>query len=1491
MKGLLIFFIITLSANNVFSQEPGMHFNHYTTKDGLPINSVKDIAQDSQGFMWFATEEGLTRFDGYTFKVYIPDANNPESVRSTDISHVLASRNGNIWVGGFDGLDSYDPKTGIFHHLDLDGLISCLQEDSKGNLWISTHDLGVFVYHPRDSSFTAYQHDPDNANSLHGNFVKSSIYEDRNGAIWIGAGGTLQSLDLSSGTFTNYPYQAIIRSILEDNQGNLWLCNEAGALVNLDRQDSSMVYHLRNENTYGSVDDWFSTLFKDSKGSLWVGTGSQGLILFDAESGEAKRYEHDINDDYSISSNSINDIYEDKAGNLWIATERGGINFLGFQRQPFMSYTHNADDPQSLSSNVVCSFFERPNGDMWVGTIGGGLNLFNRNDRTFTSFPAPNWANNAGNILEDSQGYVWFGNGFKFMPPHIDKLEKYNFHWVNSMLEDNNGNVWIGFINGLARYDRDNDQFSLYTHYDSIESSLSQQEVVSLYEDSKQRFWIGTMGGLDIYDRENDNFIHFNTKPTFGIWEDQNGNLFAIDSEGMNKINAEEKTEALFIKQSFDFTATGALMDGRGNIWFPTKGGDIIRFNIETQTYIVFDDYHENEFDYRSQYLSSTGEMYFGGKQGFLVFHPDSIKDNLHVPPVVITDFRLFNQSVPVAATYADSMQWESPLAESISFTQEMTLPYNYNIFSLEFAALNYAQSYRNQYKYKLEGFNDDWVYPPATNRIATYTNLSPGPYQFRVMGSNENGVWNEEGISISIRVLPPWWLTWWAKTGYFLILFGSVWGFIYVRTQRHKRKLREVEQLNAKLQQIDKLKDQFLANTSHEIRTPLQGIIGLSESLVDGVAGKVSAQAKDLLQMIMTSGKRLSYLINDILDFSKLKNNELSLQLRPVDLHAAANIVLTLVRPLINKKQLKLKNSVPRMLPLAFADENRVQQVFQNLVGNAIKFTEKGSVSISAKEQNGQLEVTVSDTGIGISNEKLESIFNAFEQADGTIEREYGGTGLGLSVTKQLVELHGGNISVMSRKGQGSDFMFTLPKCDINRKDYPDLEFAQGLEETIQPVESSVKEVNDNSVAMVQNGELELDESRGRILVVDDEPVNLQVVQNYLSMAGYEITLANSGMEAIAIIQKEKQFDLILLDVMMPKLSGYEVCNQLRKMFLPSELPVVLLTAKNRVSDLVDGFTAGANDYLTKPFSKDELLSRIKIHLHLQKINKATGRFVPFEFLHYIGRESIVDVHLGDQSQQEVTVLFCDIRDYTTLAEDMSPEDNFKLINSFVGKMGPIIKQNKGFVNQFIGDAIMAIFPKNIVFGLRAAIQMQIKLSEYNKERIDKGRIPYHIGIGLHTGPLIMGIIGYKDRTDTTTIADTVNIASRMEGLTKYYGVQILISQDSYSKLAKHEAFHFRYLGEVLVKGKFRPVKIYECYDGEDAKMFNDKNDSLKHFKEGLNFYFNKDFPEASVSFNNIVKMNPNDKTAEYYYKLAIKYAMNGVPENWSGIEQILKK
>ncbi len=687
-------------------------------------------------------------------------------------------------------------------------------------------------------------------------------------------------------------------------------------------------------------------------------------------------------------------------------------------------------------------------------------------------------------------------------------------------------------------------------------------------------------------------------------------------------------------------------------------------------------------------------------------------------------------------------------------------------------------------------------------------------------------------------------------------------------RTEHEKQRV-------AELQKIDKLKDEFLANTSHELRTPLVGIVGLTESLQDGVAGKLPKEALENLEMIANSGRRLSHLVNDILDFSKLRNQDLALSKAAVDVYAISNIVLRLSQPLLKDKQLKFINSIPKNVPLVVADENRLQQIMHNLVGNAIKFTEKGYISLFAEVKGDLLSISISDTGIGIPANKIDKIFNSFEQGDGSVQREYGGTGLGLSVTKQLVELHGGTITATSDKGKGSIFTFTLPLSDKTRKELK-IEAQQPLA-SVQAIPSS------GPVQVIPKEKPKLPLEAPKILIVDDEPVNRRVLENHLSMAGYSIVEANNGKEALKLIGEETDFSMILLDIMMPGMSGYEVCEKIREHYSTSDLPIILLTAKNTVNDLVTGFNSGANDYLTKPFSKGELLSRIKTHLNLNTIHKATSRFVPSEFVKSVGKESITDIKLGDHIEKNVTVLFSDIRDYTSLAESMTPEQNFKFVNAYVGRMGPVIKENEGFVNQYMGDGIMALFPKNPENALDAAIEMQRTLSLYNKRRVEeKGYKPLSVGIGLHTGPLIMGIIGDTKRNDPAVISDTVNSAARVEGMTKHFGANIIVSGDSLELMTDPSGFNFRYLGKVRVKGKQKALEIYECIDGDSIESISLKLETKTHYDQGIELFFDSQFNEASTAFEWVLYKNPGDSVAHYFNDQSKKYAILGAPEDW---------
>lgn len=698
-----------------------------------------------------------------------------------------------------------------------------------------------------------------------------------------------------------------------------------------------------------------------------------------------------------------------------------------------------------------------------------------------------------------------------------------------------------------------------------------------------------------------------------------------------------------------------------------------------------------------------------------------------------------------------------------------------------------------------------------------------------------------------------------------------------------------ELKAKNEALSQLDKMKDEFLANTSHELRTPLNGIIGIAESMLDGATGQLTPEQMHNLAMVVFSARRLTNLVNDTLDFSKLKHRELNLELKAVDLHSVAEVVLTLSEPLVGQRKLKLVNLLNSDLPAVKADESRVQQIFHNLIGNAIKFTESGTVTVSAVVEDDMLAVTVSDTGIGIPPDKLDIIFESFEQVDASATRDYGGTGLGLSITKQLVELHGGTIRVESVVDEGAHFTFTLP---LHKWPVSASVLNRAIDALTQETSPMLGEVRDRvDPVLVTPTERSTENKEYTILVVDDELINVQVLTNYLTLQNYDVVQAFDGFEALEAMD-DIQPDLVLLDLMMPKMSGYEVCSKIRERYPAHQLPIVLLTAKNQASDLVAGFEAGANDYLAKPFDKNELLARVKTHLRLAKINMAYGRFVPHEFLRFLEKESIEDVKLGDQVQREMTILFSDIRSFTTLSEGMTPQQNFNFLNSYLGRVSPVIRQHTGFIDKYIGDALMALFPEQVEDALQSAIAIQHEVSSYNEHYRQQGWTrPIKVGIGIHTGTLMLGTIGEEMRMEGTVISDAVNLASRMEGLTKLYGVSIIISERSLFSLSDPTKYRFRFLDRVQVKGKKEPVSVFEIFDGDSEDIIALKLKTHKQFELGLVHYHRRAFEEAKAQFEGVLRQNPKDKAARFYLRRLTHFMKYGVPPGWEGVESLTKK
>ncbi|MEM6835568.1 MAG: response regulator [Cyanobacteria bacterium P01_C01_bin.120] len=773
-----------------------------------------------------------------------------------------------------------------------------------------------------------------------------------------------------------------------------------------------------------------------------------------------------------------------------------------------------------------------------------------------------------------------------------------------------------------------------------------------------------------------------------------------------------------------------------------------------------------------------------------------------------------------------------------------------------------------------------------------------------------------------------------------------------------------QLEEHNQELQRLDKLKDEFLANTSHELRTPLNGIIGLAESLIDGASGPQTRQTKGNLAMIVASGRRLSRLVDDILDFSQLQQNRVEIHPRPVGVREAADVVLTLSRSLAREKKVQLINAVSPKLPPVLADENRLQQILHNLVGNAVKFTEYGMIGISAQimrcpgapvgpsqlpcicprpshlddilsvyqpdrvEQpsspttsNGYsdpdraaiatatpqtasqlatlnepaeneaiaadptayyMAITVSDTGVGIPEDKLDRIFEPFEQADGSTSRIYGGMGIGLAVSQKLVELQGGTFQVLSAVGVGSQFTFTLPittqahllaHSSLDQESRALQELRGPAADWTWPVQTTLPEslpetAADSSVSAYEEVDAVLTRQTFLILVVDDEPINRQVIRNHLAVKNYQVAQAGSGAEALAMLSQGLKPDAVLLDVMMPQMTGFEVCRKLREIYPAHSLPVMMLTAKNQVGDLVAGLSAGANDYLTKPISKSELLARLKTHLYLSKINQAYGRFVPRQFLQFLNKESIVEVELGNQVQRQMSVVFADIRDFTSLSEQMTPQENFKFLNAFLSRMEPAIAEHQGFVDKYIGDAIMALFSGGADDALRASIEMLHRLDKYNQERLNYGKGIIEFGIGINSGAVMLGTVGGRNRMDSTAISDTVNVASRIERMTRIYSANLLISHHTFLELSDSNAYSMRVIDRVQVKGKVAFVSVYEVFDPDPPEQRQGKIASRTDFETGLAMFYQERFVDAQARFQRCLEICPTDKVAHSYYE-----------------------
>ncbi len=597
------------------------------------------------------------------------------------------------------------------------------------------------------------------------------------------------------------------------------------------------------------------------------------------------------------------------------------------------------------------------------------------------------------------------------------------------------------------------------------------------------------------------------------------------------------------------------------------------------------------------------------------------------------------------------------------------------------------------------------------------------------------------------------------------------------INRQRAELELRtqELEASAAQLRELDRLKDEFLATTSHELRTPINGIVGLAEGLAAGSEGPLAARVKDRLELVVSAGRRLNDLVGNILNYSKQREHEAAPHLAPVEVRGALEEAMTLVRPLLGRKNVELVGQIDPKLPPVLADGPMLQQVLLNAIGNAVKFTERGKVLVRVTHEGARIVFRVEDTGIGISPAIVDRVFEPFVQGEGGDTRRYGGAGLGLAVVKKLVEAHGGAVAIHSEVGKGTDLTF-----DFAAGELPVHSVHQSLAGYAQPSSALPPEhvsvppparTSERAVVAISDA-LATRETRPRVLIVDDEATNRAVLVTNLRSLDVAVDQAEDGVEALEKIDSRGPYDLVLLDVMMPRMSGIDACKQMRERFGLAELPIILLTAKNRVEDIVEGFDAGASDYVPKPFSRREILARVRTHLLVRRTARAMARFVPDAILRNLGRKNLLDVELGDSATKQLTVLFADIRGFTARSEKLGAEGTMAFVNRLFSKIGPCVRDHGGFVDKYVGDGVIGLFERSPADACASALAMLEMVEELAQEPGFEGLA---LGVGVATGSVLLGTVGEERRFDATVLGDAVNLASRLESLTKLVGVPLL--------------------------------------------------------------------------------------------------------------------
>ncbi len=1228
--GGAVFILAILFPQACSAQTPGISginvvIKRISTEQGLSSSMIWAITQDTRGFVWIGTDKGLNKFDGKNFKTYTFDPHDSSSLSDPQIWSLFADSSGILWVGTQNGLNRFDPATLKFSRYFNDpkndsslsnNEVRSIYRDRAGVLWVGTA-RGLNRFHEQTGAWTRYLPAPNDSSHPGDNFIDVML-EDHQGSFWIGTGvynstgGGLYRFDRKSErcrrwgpiASTQNPNGGWVTSILEDRSGDLWVSYDADGVEMLDRSsDCFRQVALHWKGTTNQFPRFIKTVCEDSTGAIWIATWGSGLYRYSRPTGTLIQYTVDVSNPGSLSNPAINTLYVDRAGLLWVGTY-GGLNTVA--TKPFFP-RYSVGDSIRFGSRVDGLLADR-HGNLWVDAIGIGLWRYDIRTQRSTHV-SPNAI--LDHISEDSEGTVWIGTGddqlYRYEPERdlltyvatvpvvAGKRER-----VAAVLHDTRGSLWVGTYEGsLYNIPKSWKNVSVYVHNSLDPKSITAGWVYSIVEDRSGSIWVGTEEGLNRFDRETQSFIRFahDDRDTTSlsddhacrIFEDRSGTLWIGTVNGLNRFNrATSNFSRFFADQPQNRSVGRILEDDKGCLWY-ASGQGISMFNPADGSFTSYDQsdgLERVELQRMSCAKLASGEMLFGITNGIVVFHPESVQPLRYVPPVIIAGIKKFNQ--PIKLTTASEI------------LREVTFQPGENVFSIEYAALSYDMPQYNQYAYKLEGFDRDWVYC-GNRQEATYTNLDPGAYTFRVKGSNHDGIWNEAGVSLNVIIVPPWWKTTWAYILYILAITSIVYGMYRYRIDQMRLKHQvQIEHLEAEnVKALEHAKSRFFANISHEFRTPLTLILGPAEELQSVQPDEAS---RNKLSMLHRNAQRLLRLINQLLDLSKIDAGGMKLQTTPGNIVPFVKGIAQSFESSAGRRGVALNVETETYEIELYFDQDKMEKILTNLVSNALKFTPEGGavnvrVALSASGTADSVDVIVEDTGIGIPEEELPHIFDRFYQVDASQTREQDGTGIGLALTKELVEMHHGTITVKSEVGKGTEFTVSFPLGKEHLRPEEIVDVSQERQPSIREENAAVPSEGESIPLPLTE---EQTQEQPLVLIVEDNADVRKYIRGYLAPT-YQVFEARDGAEGVEKA-RDSIPDLIISDVMMPKMDGYALCRTLKLDEKTSHVPVILLTAKAGQENKIEGLETGADDYLTKPFEAKELLVRVKNLIDLRR-------------------------------------------------------------------------------------------------------------------------------------------------------------------------------------------------------------------------------------------------------------------------------------------------